>query len=108
MAIFRFKSRDTGDLVMLPHVGQRVLEILGKDPGGPGIILPEQMAGAVAALRAAIAAEEAEQQRLREEAAARGEPPPSFESVSLRMRCKPFIDMLQHCERAEVEIVWGV
>lgn len=108
MAIFHFKSRDTGDLVMLPHAGQRVLEILGKDPAGPGIILPEQMAGAVAALQAAVVAEEAEQQRAREEAAARGEPPPSFESVSLRMRCKPFIDMLQRCERAKVEIVWGV
>jgi hypothetical protein len=108
MSLFRFKSRETGDLVMLQSTGQRVLEILGKDPSGPGIILPAQMAAAVQTLHAAAAHEEAEQKRLKEEAEANGEVPPEFDVVSLRMRCTPFIEMLQRCEQAGVEVVWGV
>lgn len=108
MSLYRFKSRETGDLVMLQPTGQRVLDILGKDPSGPGIILPEQMAAAVQSLRQAVEEEEAEQKRLKEEAVANGEVPPEFDVVSLRLRSAPFIEMLQRCEQAGIEIVWGV
>ena len=108
MSLYRFKSRETGDLVMLKPDGQRILEVLGKDPAGPGIIEPGQMAAAVQALRDAAAAEEAEQKRLKAEAETRGEVPPEFDQVSLRMRSAPFIEMLQRCEAAKVDIVWGV
>ena len=108
MSIFRFKSRETGDLVMLEAHGKRMLEILGKDPSGPGVIRPEQVPAAVAAIHAAVAYDEAKQKRLKEEAIQRGESPPEFESVSLRMRSAPFIEMLQRCEKAGVDIVWGV
>ncbi len=108
MSLYRFKSRETGELVMLGPHAKRVLEILGKDPSGPGIVLPEQMGAAVEALRAAAAAEEAERQRLRDEAQAKGEPPPAFDPVSLGMRAAPFIEMLQRCEKAGVEITWGI
>jgi hypothetical protein len=33
---------------------------------------------------------------------------PQFDAVSLRMRSAPFIEMLQRCAKAEVEVVWGV
>jgi hypothetical protein len=52
--------------------------------------------------------EEAEHKRLIEEAQSNGEPAPDFESVSLRTRSAPFIEMLQRCEKAGVEVVWGV
>ncbi len=107
MSIYRFKSRETGELVMLEPHARRLLEILGKDPSGPGIVLPEQMPAAVDALRAAVADEEALRKRLKEEAQAKGEPAPDFDPVSLRMRTAPFIEMLQRCEKAGVEIVWG-
>jgi len=105
---YRFKSRDTGDVVMLHHTGKRVLQILGKDPDAPGVILAEQMPAAVVALQSAIVQEEAEQQRLKEEAQAKGEPPPQFEVVSLRMRCAPLFEMMERCQKAGVEIVWGI
>lgn len=105
---YRFKSRDTGDVVMLHHTGKRVLEIIGKDPSGPGIILPDQIPGAAAALHAAIEQEEADQKRQKEEAQAKGELPPEFEVVSLRMRCQPMFEMMERCRQAGVEIVWGV
>ncbi|TSE33259.1 DUF1840 domain-containing protein [Tepidimonas charontis] len=108
--LYRFKSKATGDVVMLEHTGKRVLEILGKDPAGPGIILPEQMAAAIDALRAAVEQEEAKARRQREEAQAKGEelPEPPEERVPLRARVAPFIEMLQHCQRERCEVVWGV
>ena len=62
----------------------------------------------IAALRAAVAEEEAHQRQQREEAEARGEPSPQFDPVSLRLRTTPFIDMLERCAKARVEVVWGV
>ncbi|HXD43150.1 MAG TPA: DUF1840 domain-containing protein [Ramlibacter sp.] len=106
--LFKFKSKATGDLIMLEPNGRRVLEIIGKDAQPKGIILPEQMPAAVGALEAAIATEEADQKAMVEEAKAKGESPPRFESISLRQRAVPFLDMLRRCEKAGQEIVWGV
>jgi hypothetical protein len=108
MSIFRFKSRETGDLVMLQQHGKHMLEIMGKDPSAPGIILPEQMPAAAEALRQAAVQEERDQQRQIEEAKAKGDPEPVFDVVSLRTRTLPFIEMMQRCQQAGVEIVWGV
>ena len=106
--LYKFKSKAAGDLIMLEPNGRRVLEIIGKDAGPKGIILPEEMPGAIRALDAAIVREEAEQQAAIEEAQAKGEVPPRFAEISLRQRAVPFIDMLKRCSAAGREIVWGV
>ena len=106
--LFKFKSKATGDLIMLEPNGRRVLEIIGKDAQPQGIILPEQMPAAVGALEAAIAKEEADQKAMVEEAKSKGETPPRFDAISLRQRAVPFLDMLRRCEKAGQEIVWGV
>jgi hypothetical protein len=108
MSIYRFKSRETGDLVMLAPHAKHLLDILGKNPAAPGIIQPAEMPVAEQALREAAAQEEADQKRQIAEAQARGEPAPTFDVVSLRMRVAPFIEMMQRCRQAGVEIVWGV
>ncbi len=108
MSIFRFKSRETGDLVMLQAHGKRMLEIVGKDPSGPGVIQPSEMPAAVKAIHAAVADDEAQQRRQKEEATQRDEATPEFDDVSLRMRAAPFVEMLERCEQAGVDIVWGV
>ena len=106
--LYKFKSKAAGDLIMLEPNGRRVLQIIGKDPGPKGIILPEEMAAAIAKLEQAILQEEAEHKQLVDEAQARGEVPPKFEAVSLRQRAVPFIDMLKRCAKEQKEIVWGV
>ena len=106
--LYKFKSKAAGDLIMLEPNGRRVLEVIGKDPGPKGIIEPAQMPGAIAALEAAIAREEAEQQAAIREAEDKGEVAPKFPDISLRQRAVPFIDMLRRCEKAGKEIVWGV
>jgi len=98
--LYKFKSKAAGDLIMLEANGRRVLEIIGKDAGPKGIILPEQMPAAVAALHTAIAHEEAHDQEA-------GTPVPG-EGLGLRQRAAPFIDMLERNHKAGHEVVWGV
>lgn len=104
---YRFKSKATGDLIMLDRDGQRLLEIVGKDPGPRGIILPGQAADAVKALEQAIAKADAERGASIDAARAKGEAPPALNDVPLRHRAMPFIDMLRRSADEEVEIVWG-
>ena len=106
--LYKFKSRVTGDLIMLEPNGRQVLEIMGKDPGAPGIIEAADAPAAISALEAAVAKEEADQKAAIEEAVSRGEPGPRVEGISLRQRAVPLLDMLRRCEKAGKEIVWGV
>lgn len=109
--MYKFKSPATGDVIMLEPNGRHVLTIIGKyDSPTPhkGILLPEDMPAAIEALQAAIIAEEEKRKQLTDEAVARGEPAPRFETIALRQRALPFIDMMRRCHKAEKEIVWGV
>jgi hypothetical protein len=107
--LYKFKSRAAADLIMLEPNGRRMLQIIGKPvEEKQGILQPQDMAAAVAALETAIAQEEAQQKRARDDAVARGEEPPKAEDISLRQRATPFIDMLRRCQKADTEIVWGV
>jgi hypothetical protein len=106
--LYKFKSKAAGDLIMLEPNGRRVLQIIGKDPGPKGIILPEEIPGAMTKRDRAIAQEEAEHKAIIDEAKAKGQVPPKFDAVSLRQRAVPFIDMLRRCEKEQKEIVWGV
>ena len=109
--LYKFKSKVTADLIMLEPNGRKVLQLIGKGGAASlvkGILLPPDMHVAAAALERAIADEEAAQQKRLEEAQAAGEKLPPTETVSLRQRAVPFIDMLRRCQKADQEIVWGV
>ncbi len=106
--LYTFKSQAAANLIMLQPNGERVLEIIGKDAGPKGIILPEQMAGAIRALEDAMAQEDAALQTAVNSAKASAEPAPRADSVQLRQRAAPFVDMLKRCQKAGKEIVWGV
>lgn len=107
--LYKFKSKDTGDVIMLEPNGRHVLEIIGKEPGPKGIILPEQMAPAIAALHAAIAHEESSAQAVVD---AGDTQPPSEEmraaAIGLRQRAMPFIEMLERNLKDGNSVVWGV
>lgn len=107
--LFKFKSKATGDLIMLEPNGRRVLQIIGKDPSATGIILPAQMPAALEALTSAVAAEEAaieaaKNAKVDEECIN----PAESDAVPLRQRALPFIELLKSSHKANVEIVWGV
>jgi precorrin-6B methylase 2 len=103
--LYKFKSKNAGDVIMLEANGRRVLEVIGKGTGPIGIILAGEMAAATAALQAAIALEESTQQASEGEANAEvthGDAP------GLRQRAMPFIDMLARNAKANTDVTWGV
>ena len=111
--LYKFKSKDMGDVIMLEPNGRQMLEIIGKDAGPQGIILPEQMPAAIEALQVAIADEEARDKVRYSESATAGsgredEPPSHGDPVALRARAQPFIEMLRHNLQAGHQVVWGV
>ena len=116
--LFKFKSKATGDLIMLEPNGRRVLQIIGKDPSSTGIILPAQMPAALAALESAIASEEAAMAEAKaalkaknafsDEADAQKATYSNTDAVPLRQRALPFMELLKNSHKADVEIVWGV
>ena len=103
--LYKFKSKNTGDVIMLEPHGRQVLEIIGKEAGPQGIILPEQMPAALLALRAAIALEElSEPQQLDQNAEQKSQSP----AIALRHRALPFMQMLEACRQKGDSVVWGV
>jgi Domain of unknown function (DUF1840) len=98
--LYRFKSKATGDVIMLEPNGHQVLQLLGREPTPKGIIEPADAAGAIQILKAAVLQAEAE-------AAASGATPKPGE-VSLRQRVWPLVDMLTRAHAAGEPVVWGV
>ena len=56
--LYKFKSRATGDLILLNEQGLRLLQIMGKEPTAQGIVTVAQIPAAIAAIEAAVAQEE--------------------------------------------------
>jgi hypothetical protein len=106
--LYKFKSKATGDVIMLEPQGKQILRLIGKEPAAKGIIEPHEMMPAIEALRAAVQREEAAQAQAKADAAEKGEPPPRFEGIGLRQRVVPFIDMLQRAHQEDADVVWGV
>ena len=110
--IYKFKSKASGDLIMLEENGHAILRIIGKsDPQAlkQGIIEPAQMPMALEALARAVREEEAAQQEKARAARETGQPSTGAgPSISLRQRSLPFIRMLERCHAAQKEIVWGI
>ena len=105
--LYKFKSRATADLIMLEPQGRQIVTIIGKTPGASGIVTAAQIPGAIAALEAAVIADEAQPEAQENDEAAAEE---INEAVRLRLRKRaaPFIEMLKRSAAADVDVVWGV
>jgi Domain of unknown function (DUF1840) len=103
--LYKFKSDAGADVIMLEANGRQVLEIIGKGADAKGILLPEQMATARAALEAAIAREEAQDTKADEEDEETQAAP---KRISLRTRAWPLVMLIEHSTKAKVPITWGV
>ena len=105
--IYKFKSKASGDLIMLGPNGDQALRLMGREPSSQGIIEPAAMPAALAALQAAIAAQEAAPAPTpgRDED---DEPGQTDKAPALRQRLWPLIDCLRRAQQAGVPVVWGV
>ncbi len=107
--LYEFKSRAAGTVVMTQPIAERILGIVGKAPGAPGIITVEAMPEAIAALERAVAEEKQN-----------GTPPPAAGTgtttdndeerrtpVTLSQRAYPFIELLKAAHAGGKPVTWG-
>jgi hypothetical protein len=112
--IYKFKSKATGDVIMLGPNGDQLLRLLGREPGPKGIFEPADMPALIATLKAAVQADEAVRAAPRADAGAPaseapgGDEPAAQAKVSLRQRVWPMVDMLGRAHAAGQPVVWGV
>jgi len=107
--LYKFKSKAAGDVIMLGPNGDQLLRIVGREPAPRGIFEVAAMPGLIAALTAAVAADEAARGRAAGDAAdAQDDGGQAGDRVSLRSRVWPLVEMLRRCEAAREVIVWGV
>jgi hypothetical protein len=105
--LYKFKSKASGDVIMLAPNGDQVLRLVGREPAPRGIFEVEAMPQVAAALVAAVVADEAERQG--SAAAETIETPGESrrDGVALRQRVWPLVEMLRRCHAAGEVIVWG-
>lgn len=106
--IYKFKSKATGDLIMMGPHGDQILRLVGKEAAAQGIFEVADMPAAIAAIEQAVANAEAARAASDKEAAAEGRKPPPGDTVSLRQRAWPLAEMLRRCHAEGAVIVWGV
>ena len=110
--LFRFKSRATADLILLEPQAQRLLQIIGKEATSQGIVTLAQMPAAIAALQAAVADEARREAEAPDALPDQDAPPdpdaPERDTVRLRQRAAPFIELLRRSAAAGKDVVWGV
>jgi hypothetical protein len=109
--IYKFRSKATGDVLMLGPQGDQCLRILGREPAVRGILEPAAMDAALQALQQAVAEDERLRQgegpgdvSVEQEAAAQAA---GRDPVSLHRRLWPMVEMIRRAQAAGEPIVWG-
>jgi len=95
--IYKFKSKATGDVIMLQAHGDQVLRLIGREPAPKGIIEAADLPAAMRALQEAAAQSQA--------------PSPDSDGergVGLKQRVWPMVEMMKRALAADEPIVWGV
>ena len=98
--LYKFKSKAAGDVIMTQPVGDRMLSLIGKSPTPQGIIEVDQLAAAMSALEAAVAAESPK-------SANGDDASPKADNVSLRQRVWPMVEMMKRSLAGKEPITWG-
>lgn len=102
--LVRFDSTETGEVLMYAETARTLLEIIGKECTARGVFTREEMPGAVARLRAAVAAAGKPPEPDEDDDEARSREP----VVGLSQRAWPLIDMLERtaASRNEAHVIW--
>lgn len=101
--LITFKSKASGDVMMLGQNGKEMLGVLGRDAdAGQGILTVEQLPGAIILLEQAMAADRA--RRWAPAEAGRS----ADQGVRLSQRALPVLDLLQRSLKGDAPVTWGV
>lgn len=104
--IYTFRSKATGELIMLAQHAQPLLEAAGKTRDTAtqqrGVFTAEQLAAAITGIERAIhASADPDFNEDDPEQAAKAR-----QYVSLGQRAQPLLDMLRKAERKNVDVLW--
>jgi hypothetical protein len=107
--LYKFRSKASGDVIMLPAHGDAMLRLLGREPAPRGIFEAAHLPALRAALEAAVAAAEATAGD-EAEASADGDRDRDGgpRGVGLRQRLWPMIELMRRSQAAGEPVVWGV
>jgi hypothetical protein len=109
--IVTFKSAACADVIYFGDVALRMMELMGKEPTEKGIVTVEQLPDAIVRLKAAIAEDKAQHQKLVQEDNPGTEAAPDGGArprVSLTQRALPLLALLEDSLAEKKPIVWGV
>jgi hypothetical protein len=98
--LYKFKSKASGDVIMLQPNGDELLRLLGREPTAKGIVEVAAMAEAITRLEAAL--------RRAELPGADDVDADSVRKVGLRQRVWPMVELLRRSLAAREPVVWGV
>jgi cyclopropane-fatty-acyl-phospholipid synthase len=99
-----FKTKANGDITMLDANAKQVLSMIGKTYGERGVITAGEASAAAARLRAANEAAT----RSNEPAGDSEDNDAGGDTVPMRTRTQPFIEMLENAAKNGKDILWGV
>jgi hypothetical protein len=105
--LYKFKSKASADMIMLKEGGELILSLIGKKGQPQGIIEIHELALAIQAIELALESckqsetdqHKGQTQQLDDEL---------LDSVTIRTRVIPFLNMLKECASKKQVIVWGV
>ena len=103
--IVTFKSKASGDVIMFGDAAHALMKIMGKDADRTGIITPEQLPGAIAALKVAIEESRRQPGPNEDEEA---EKPAMTQAVTLAQRAIPLLELLEWSQKKSTPVTWGV
>lgn len=105
---YTFKSKVTGEVLMLRADAEKVLAAMGLSTAARGIIEPPAMPAAMAAIELAMTREESSQPRVDTVAHGSDEADSGEAAVSLRQRAWPLLEMMRRAQAEAEPVVWGV
>lgn len=106
--IYKFKSKASGDVIMMADSAEPILRLIGKEPAAQGIFEVADMPAAISAIEQAVATTEATPSHGGADAADDARKASSGDMVSLHQRAWPLVEMLKRSHAENAVIVWGV
>lgn len=117
MAIVTFKSNAAGEIYMFRETAEKIFKVIGKPLGIRGVLTPEELPGAIAALKKEMenekellkAARDREDKRFKEGKDLDEEKKPAIEEpVYFTQRAYPLLEMFEMSLKEDTPVVWGV
>lgn len=108
--IVTFKTKASGNLIYFKDVAIKLLALMGRDDKVPSALFAEDVPAALTKLQqelAAIAIEEQEKAKQHDASAdPHAQSGASKAYISLNVRAKPLLEMLQKAEKKRCEVQW--